>query len=436
VLALLQSRPICDVELERLFTAMRRGLLLKAIEGGSNAEEADALEFLCALAQQCFINEYVFALDDGERRQSQQICDRIAEALKIGAWISELDLVIAACYRPLHRLPMAPALLERTWPDVIDQLLTQQIREPSYEKSDSKDIPALTMVDDAMSLQVREQYEENPYPRWITFPSVKPTTFATYLLDTIGFSTVAPPSTVNGIDVLIAGCGTGYHSIETAQLFPQSHILAVDISRASLAYARRKTRALGLPNIEYGQADILKLTSIDRRFDLIEAVGVLHHLSDPAVGWRTLLSLLRPRGLMFVGLYSALARRTVTAARAFIAERGYRPTEDDIRACRRDMIARAQVPPFSDFFSTSGCRDLLFNVMEHQFTIPQINAFLDANQLTFLGFEQLPSEVLEQFQHQFPDPAAQRDLASWHAFEQLHPLAFARMYLFWVQKEE
>ena len=114
---------------------------------------------------------------------------------------------------------------------------------------------------------------------------------------------------------------------------------------------------------------------------------------------------------MFVGLYSALARRTVTAARAFIAERGYCPTEDDIRTCRRDLIARAQVPPFSDFFSTSGCRDLLFNVMEHQFTIPQINAFLDANHLTFLGFEQLPSEVLEQFKHQFPDPTAQRDLA-------------------------
>ena len=241
VLALLQSKPVCDIELERLFTAMRRGLLLEAIEGGSNAEEADALEFFCALAQQCFINEYVFALDDSERRQSRQICDRIADALKIGARISELDLIVAACYLPLHRLPMASALLGRAWPDVIAQLLTQQIREPLEEKYDSNDIPALTMVDDAVSLQVREQYEENPYPRWIAFPSVKPTTFADYLLDTIGFSSVVPPSTISSIDVLIAGCGTGYHSIETAQLFPQSHVLAVDISRASLAYARRKT---------------------------------------------------------------------------------------------------------------------------------------------------------------------------------------------------
>ena len=196
---------------------------------------------------------------------------------------------------------MASSLVNRTWPDAIGRLLAQQVREPLEEKSDSDDIPALTAIDDVTSLQVQEQYEENPYPRWIMSPSVQPTTVTDYLRSTIGLSAASLPTAVNNIDVLIAGCGTGYHSIETAQLFPQSHILAVDISRASLAYARRKVRALGLQNIEYGQADILKLGSIGRQFDLIEAVGVLHHLSDPATGWRALLSLLRPKGLMFVG---------------------------------------------------------------------------------------------------------------------------------------
>ena len=435
LLALMQSKPVFDIELERLLTAIRRDLLRLATEDRSNELDPDELEFYCALAQQCFVNEYVFALDDGERVQSQKIHNRVSDALETDGKISLLDLIVTASYLPLHDLPMASSLLNRTWPDAVARLLTQQVREPLEEKSDSDDIPALTTIDDVTSLQVQEQYEENPYPRWIMSPSVKPTTVTDYLRSTIGLSAASLPTTVNSIDVLIAGCGTGYHSIETAQLFPQSHILAVDISRTSLAYARRKTRALGLQNIEYGQADILKLGSIDRRFDLIEAVGVLHHLSDPATGWRALLSLLRPKGLMFVGLYSALARRTVIAARSFIAERGYCPTEEDIRACRQDLIARAQVPPFNDFFSTSGCRDLMFNVMEHQFTIPQIKVFLDANHLTFLGFEQLPSGVLGQFQHQFSDAIAQRDLASWAAFEQVHPLTFARMYLFWLQKE-
>ena len=257
-----------------------------------------------------------------------------------------------------------------------------------------------------------------------------------FLCDRLGVSPVSWPRGTNRVDILVAGCGTGSHPVDTAQRFPQSRVLAIDLSRASLAYARRKTRALGLTNIEYGQADILKLASLDRRFDVIQAVGVLHHLADPAAGWRLLLSLLRPNGLMFVGLYSAMARRSLAAARAFIAERGYRATTDDIRACRQDLILRAGVPPFRDFSSTNGCRDLLFNVMEHQFTIPQIKAFLDANHLTFLGFEQLPTEVSERFRQQFLDATAIRDLASWHTFEQMHPLTFANMYFLWVQKRE
>ena len=71
--------------------------------------------------------------------------------------------------------------------------------------------------------------------------------------------------------------------------------------------------------------------------------------------------------------------------------------------------------------------------MEHQFTIPQIQAFLDAEELTFLGFEQLWPDALGQFRLQFSD-AAIRDLASWHSFEQTYPDTFGNMYFFWVQK--
>ena len=63
-------------------------------------------------------------------------------------------------------------------------------------------------------------------------------------------------------------------------------MLAIDISRTSLAYARRKTREAGIANIEYAQADILKLGTLERRFDVIETVGVLHHLAEPTAGLR------------------------------------------------------------------------------------------------------------------------------------------------------
>jgi 2-polyprenyl-3-methyl-5-hydroxy-6-metoxy-1,4-benzoquinol methylase/tetratricopeptide (TPR) repeat protein len=436
LLALLQSKIVHDVELEQLLTAIRRGLLQEVTERHPAVVDDDGLALFGALAQQCFLNEYVFALGESEREQLRQVCNRIANALGAGAEIAPLDVIVAASYEPLHTLPGASALLDRSWPDAVEQLLTQQIRDPAEEAADYGEIPSLTAIDDATSLQVKSQYEENPYPRWTTVPHVHPTTVVNFLWDRLNILPAGWSRTTAGVDILIVGCGTGSHPIDSGLRFPQARILATDISRKSLAYARRKTRALGLTNVTYAQADILELASLQRRFDVIEAVGVLHHLADPEAGWRTLLSLLRPNGLMLVGLYSATARRPLAAVRAFIAERGYRPTAAAIRNCRQDLIRRGGMPPFRDFSSVSGCRDLLFNVMEHQFTIPRIETFLDANRLTFLGFDQLPPDVLRQFSQQFPDAATLRDLKSWHAYEQMHPLTFGNMYFFWVQKIE
>jgi SAM-dependent methyltransferase len=81
-----------------------------------------------------------------------------------------------------------------------------------------------------------------------------------------------------GPSILIAGCGTGEHPFDIAQKSPEASVLAIDLSRVSLAYARRKTREEGLRNIEYAQADILNLSTLDRTFDRIETAGVLHHL--------------------------------------------------------------------------------------------------------------------------------------------------------------
>jgi len=73
-------------------------------------------------------------------------------------------------------------------------------------------------------------------------------------------------------------------------------VLAIDLSLSSISYAKRKTQEMGIHNIEYAQADILKIGGITRTFDVIESVGVLHHLADPLAGWRTLVSRLRPGG--------------------------------------------------------------------------------------------------------------------------------------------
>jgi hypothetical protein len=155
-------------------------------------------------------------------------------------------------------------------------------------------------------------------------------------------------------------------------------------------------------------------------------------MADPFAAWRLLLSLLRPNGLMLIGLYSEHARRGFTATRNALAERGFGPTPAGIRAGRQDLISRNQAPESADFYSMSGCRDLLFHFVEHRHTIPQIKAFLAQNRLNFLGFG-LNSEILRQFQLRYGDPAACTDLDRWHEFELSHPRTFIAMYHLWVQ---
>jgi hypothetical protein len=90
-----------------------------------------------------------------------------------------------------------------------------------------------------------------------------------------------------------------------------------------------------------------------------------------------------------------------------------------------------------DFYSMSGCRDLLFNVMEHRFTIPEIAAFLQENDLSFLGFELFEDRsVIGKFQRQFQVPDALTNLDQWDAFEADHPETFWGMYVFMLRKEE
>src|SRR5262249_48281925 len=149
-------------------------------------------------------------------------------------------------------------------------------------------------------------------------------------------------------------------SIDFARNIVDAQVMAVDISLASLAHAQRKTNELDLTNVDYGQADIDKLDTLGKTFDVIETMGVLHHLPDPSTGWRILLSLLRPNGLMRVGLYSELARRDIAAARDLISKRGFRATADDIRRARQELTRIpefARVVQIQDFFSTSTCRD-------------------------------------------------------------------------------
>lgn len=421
---------IPEQDIEAVFTATRRSLLEAAAAGKLTDE---VLPYAIALARQAFLSEYVWTVSDEEQRQ----LDALSPA-------SVSVLAVLAAYAPLHALGRDRELIDTYGDGPAAELIQQQVLEPAAEKERSATLQALTDIhEDGVSAAVQAQYEENPYPSWTKAALVEG---GSGIAETLG----APPFEFDVRSspkdtwqkVLIAGCGTGQHAIMAAARFPDSDVLAVDLSRTSLGYAARMAAALGIENIRFAQADILGIKDLGETFDVIESVGVLHHMGDPAAGWESLVSRLRPGGLMKIGVYSDVARRDITAVAAMLAADGFKPTPDGLRAARTFVRARAaegdkdmrSVSETSDFFSASECRDMLFHVQEHRMTIPWIKTQVARLNLHFLGFEIRNPVIRQSFRQSYPGVKALRSLANWEAFEAAHPMAFREMYQFWCQK--
>lgn len=441
LLRILSLSPINSLDLEAILTFLRRAVL-RAVAAGDRSSVG--LSFTAALALHCFTNEYVFTESDDEHAAVTQLRDSLASIVENDDDPPPSWVAVLGAYMPLFKLPWAAKLLGHQWSDSMTTVITRQVVEPLEEQSLRQSIPSLTPICDAVSQAVRDQYEENPYPRWVkpaTSDAAKP---LTAILQELGLhADTGAIASAGRIDVLIAGCGSGQHALTSASRIENAVVLAMDLSLTSLAYAVRKTRELGVQNIEYAQGDILELAALDRKFDVIECGGVLHHLDDPLAGWRNLVTVLRSGGLMKIGLYSEIARQPIARARALISERQYEPSPEGIRRCRREIVAEkgknqepelVDIHGFTDFYSLSECRDLLFHVQEHRFTLTQINNALHALNLRFLGFEHRDWAVITRFKQIHPDPDALTSLPMWHKFETENPQAFSSMYQFWVQK--
>ena len=439
--ALLESAPVSMIEFERFLTCARHALLeTVSVKQAPGASDVAALQFYAALSRQCFINEYIFDCDDRERIAAAACRAELLALLDANAAVPPLLVLAVAAYFPLNTLRDAGRLLATNQPGPVDEVLRQQIAEPLEEQALRASVECLTPITAGVSEAVRDQYEQNPYPRWVKLPiRHRALYFNDELRRALPFAPFIPMPDQSAPEVLIAGCGTGLHSIFAAQRFRGARVLAIDLSLSSIGYAKRKTQELDMTNIEYAQADILRLGGIARTFDVIESVGVLHHLADPFLGWRTLLSRLRLGGFMRLGFYSEIARKHVVKAREFIAARGYAGTPDDIRRLRQDLTGKdlsvelQWLNTASDFYSTSSCRDLLFHVQEHRLTLGRIESFLTEFGLRFIGFELDPG-ALHRYRTRFTDDPSCTNLRNWARFEADNPDTFLGMYQFWIQK--
>ena len=108
-----------------------------------------------------------------------------------------------------------------------------------------------------------------------------------------------------GARVLDAGCGTGQLTLFLSML--GRRVVGIDLSHASLTKGQRFKQQFGL-RAHFAQMDLFRPALREAAFDYVFTNGVLHHTADALGGFRSLLRLLKPGGIIVVGLYNTYGR--------------------------------------------------------------------------------------------------------------------------------
>ena len=411
---------VINIKIEKALTFLRHILLEDIDKGETYTKTPETLFFLSCLAEQCWYNEYIFE----NREEEDKIVGEFAAALEKdfdGKNPADLArLLITACYMPLHKLPHAAGFSKKVRENgssLGNDIVTLQIDEPLEELEIRKTIKSYGSINNEVSKKVRDQYENNPYPRWK----------AVDIYDN--------GKRYEGLDILIAGCGSGREIAFQLAEYRGADILGTDLSLTSLSYAKRQLDKIGFKDkYELLQGDILELGILGRKFDYICCSGVLHHMEDPLAGWKTLQSLLKPGGTLRIAVYSQHARRPISLVRDYIVKEGIKPTIKNIKDMRKYLKALPENNPMNsctrwrDFFNLSECRDHLFHVQEHQFTLPRIKEVLEELNMEFKGFIFTTNERPLMYQRRFPDDPQAFNLDNWNKLEEENPGMFPDMY--------
>ena len=93
--------------------------------------------------------------------------------------------------------------------------------------------------------------------------------------------------------LLDVGCGPGSITCGLAERLAPGLVVGVDLSRETLAAARKDASARGLTNLQYEEGSVYQLPFRDASFDVAYAHQVFQHLREPGAALREMLRVVR-----------------------------------------------------------------------------------------------------------------------------------------------
>lgn len=206
------------------------------------------------------------------------------------------------------------------------------------------------------------------------------------------------------IRILDAGCGTGVGTDYLVHLNPEAHITAIDLSSGALEVAQERCQRSGADRVTFHHLSIYDVGQLEGEFDLINCVGVLHHLPDPIRGIKALASKLAQGGLFHIFVYAELGRweiQLMQKAIGLLQQNSSldRPTgetyQEGVKIGRQIFAALPEnnriLKREKERWAMENNRDASFADMyvhpqEIDYNIDTLFEFIDASGLEFLGF--------------------------------------------------
>jgi len=155
-------------------------------------------------------------------------------------------------------------------------------------------------------------YEENPFPNYEEFDSkwslkvkARKGVFARLLDDQIP----------HNAKVLEVGCGTGQLSNFLATKWGRT-VYATDMCLNSLKLGQEFKEKNQIDQATFLQMNLFRPVFKPESFDVVICNGVLHHTSDPFLGFQSIANLVKKDGYIIIGLYNKFGRLITDIRRA------------------------------------------------------------------------------------------------------------------------
>lgn len=153
---------------------------------------------------------------------------------------------------------------------------------------------------------VKAFYEENPFPNYDDIDNEES------LLEKSRrgiFARLLDEQIPQGASVLEVGCGTGQLTNFLGMHYNR-RVFGSDMCLHSLRLANGFRDRCNIRNAGFVQMNLFRPAWKHQVFDLVISNGVLHHTADPLGAFQSISRLVKPNGMIIIGLYNKIGRLT------------------------------------------------------------------------------------------------------------------------------